>query len=111
MISSTHLDPQTLHLTVRGRLDLDTSPELRRRLQEAGQQGVSHILLSLGELEFMDSSGLSALVSGLKTARQAGGELSLIAPSSAVYHLLELTLLDRVIPIVPSLGAAYPRRG
>lgn len=110
MISSSRLDSSTVHITVTGRLDLENTQQLKQVLLEAGEQGASSILMSMDELEFMDSSGLSALVTGLKTARKAGGELYLIAPSAAVNDLLELTLLNQVIPIVPSLEAARQRR-
>lgn len=109
MISSTRLDSSTVHITVTGRLDLQNTQELKQILFESGEQGAVHILMSLDELEFMDSSGLSALVSGLKTARKAGGELYLIAPSATVNDLLELTLLNQVIPVVASLEAARQR--
>jgi len=110
MISSSRLDSSSVHITVTGRLDLENTQQLKQVLLEAGEQGASSILMSMAELEFMDSSGLSALVTGLKTARKAGGELYLIAPSAAVNELLELTLLNQVIPVVPSLEAARQRR-
>jgi anti-sigma B factor antagonist len=110
MISSSPLDSTTVHITVTGRLGLENTQELKQVLQAAAEQGASSIMMSMDQLEFMDSSGLSALVSGLKTARKAGGELYLIAPSAAVNELLELTLLNQVIPIVPTLEAARQRR-
>ncbi|ULH17752.1 STAS domain-containing protein (plasmid) [Deinococcus sp. KNUC1210] len=114
MISSSRLDSTTVHITVTGRLALENTQELKQLLQDVGEEGAGegakYILMSMDELEFMDSSGLSALVSGLKTARKAGGDLFLIAPSAAVNQLLELTLLNQVIPIVPTLEAARQRR-
>ena len=110
MISTTQLDSRTIHVTVTGRLDLENTQELKQVLMAAGEQGASYIMMSMDRLEFMDSSGLSALVSGLKTARKAGGELFLIAPSASVSELLELTLLNQVIPIHPSLEAACQHR-
>lgn len=116
MISSSRLDSNTVHITVTGRLALENTQELKQLLLDVGAEGegagegAKYILMSMDELEFMDSSGLSALVSGLKTARKAGGELFLIAPSAAVNQLLELTMLNQVIPIVPTLEAARQRR-
>ena len=110
MISSMPVDEHTVHLVLDGRLDLENTPKLRQLLTQARSAGARYFLMSLGDLEFMDSSGLSALVSGLKAARQAGGELVLIAPSFSVTKLLELTLLNQVIPIVPDLAAAQQYR-
>jgi anti-sigma B factor antagonist len=53
--------------------------------------------VNLAETTFVDSSGLGALVSGLKSARQAGGDLRLVAPSEQVSMVLRLTNLDRVL--------------
>ena len=46
---------------------------------------------------FVDSSGLGALVSCLKSARQAGGDLRLVAPTEQVSMVLKLTNLDRIL--------------
>ena len=110
MIDVTSLNATTVHFTVKGRLDLEDAPKFRQLLQEAQQGGASHYAVSMDEVDFVDSSGLSALVSGLKAARSAGGELYLIAPSAPVSKLLELTLLNQVIPIVPTLGAVLALR-
>ena len=53
--------------------------------------------MDLSSTEFMDSSGLGALVAGLKTARQAGGDLRIASPSAQVQTVLSLTNLDRVL--------------
>lgn len=111
MIVVDQIDSTTVHLTVQGRLDLEDAPKLREHLRDAQASGYAHYLVSMDGVEFMDSSGLSALVSGLKAARSAGGELYLIAPSAPVSKLLELTLLSQIIPTVPTLAAALKQRG
>lgn len=83
---------------VEGRLDVQQAGELRSSLAEARSQGAKEIELDLSKVDFMDSAGLAAVVSGLKQARSAGGELYLVKPSSQVKRILELTLLDKVIP-------------
>jgi anti-sigma B factor antagonist len=55
----------------------------------------------------MDSSGLGALVACLKSARQAGGDLRIAAPSEQVTMVLELSNLDRVLVGYASAGDAY----
>lgn len=83
---------------VEGRLDVHQASQLRTGLAEARSQGATEIELDLSKVDFMDSAGLAAVVSGLKQARSAGGELYLVNPSSQVRRILELTLLDKVIP-------------
>ena len=53
--------------------------------------------VDLGPTTFIDSSGLGALVSGLKTCRQAGGDLRIAAAGEQVRTVLKLTNLDRIL--------------
>jgi anti-anti-sigma factor len=64
------------------------------------------IVIDLAQVDFIDSSGLSALVSGMKAVRKGGGSISLSRPRSQALTALRLTLLDRVFPIFPSIEEA-----
>lgn len=86
-------------IRVEGRLDAHLAPELRHALDETEAAGRHRLFVVLAGVDFMDSAGLAAVVSGLKRARRNGGELVLVDPSSQVRQLLDTTLLDRVIPI------------
>ena len=55
------------------------------------------VVIDLGPTTFIDSSGLGALVSGLKTCRQAGGDLRIAAAGEQVRTVLRLTNLDRIL--------------
>ena len=55
------------------------------------------VVVDLSATTFMDSSGLGALVSGLKTCRQAGGDLRIAAAGEQVRTVLKLTNLDRIL--------------
>lgn len=90
--------PESVSCEVEGRLDVHQASQLRAALAEAQSNGAKEISLDLSKVEFMDSAGLAAVVSGLKQARSKGGELYLVNPSSQVRRILELTLLDKVIP-------------
>ena len=84
-------------LTPQGRLTVVSVPSLRDAVAEALTDRGTIIVVNLAETTFVDSSGLGALVSGLKSARQAGGDLRLVAPSEQVSMVLRLTNLDRVL--------------
>jgi anti-anti-sigma factor len=71
--------------------------ELRDLLARAVSEGHSRLVVDLGEVAFIDSSGLGALISGLKAARQAGGDLRLARPGDQARMVLQLTTLDRVL--------------
>lgn len=84
-----------LHLT--GRLDLISGTEVRQHLADAIAAGRRNLVVDLADVPFIDSSGLAALISGLKYTRTAGGDLRLARPAVQAKIILELTRLDRVL--------------
>ena len=56
-----------------GRLDANTATPLKEALKSAAAEHTTHIVIDLAELGFIDSSGLSALVSGFKAVREKNG--------------------------------------
>jgi anti-sigma B factor antagonist len=101
--------PRPGHLVMqpKGRMDADTAPNLKQAIKQvASEESGLIVVIDLGEVDFIDSSGLSALVSGLKSLRQADGALRLCRPHPQAMTALRLTMLDRVFPIFPSVEAA-----
>jgi anti-sigma B factor antagonist len=84
-------------LTPTGRLTVVTAPKLRQAVADRITTGDRLIIVDLSVTEFVDSSGLGALVSCLKSARQAGGDLRLVAPTDQVSMVLRMTNLDRIL--------------
>ena len=81
----------------RGRLNMVAARELRERLTGLVEAGTPRIVVDLAETTFLDSSALGALVAGLKTARQAGGDLRIARPTEPVLTVFKLTNLDKVL--------------
>jgi anti-anti-sigma factor len=90
-----------------GRLNMVAAPGLRKQLLELVEGGNSRLVVDLSATEFIDSSGLGALISGLKAARQAGGDLRIAAPTRQVVTVLELTNLNRVLRAYDSADGAF----
>lgn len=84
-------------ITPRGRLNMVAAPRLRTLLTETVKGGQKRIVVDLSATDFMDSSGLGAIIAGLKTARQAGGDLRIASVTPQVAMVLQLTNLDRVL--------------
>jgi anti-sigma B factor antagonist len=81
-----------------GRLNMVAAPRLRDLVaQIVRQDGRSHVVVDLADTDFMDSSGLGALISGLKTARAAGGDLRIARAQTQVLAVLQLTNLDQIL--------------
>lgn len=84
-------------LALDGRLNLVAAPQLTAYVATAVESGTSRVVVDLSAITFVDSSGLGALVAGLKRARQAGGDLRIAGPGEQVRTVLGLTSLDRVL--------------
>lgn len=98
----THSDGDVTVLSVAGRVDSYSVPQLRERLRIAVNKNQPNLIVDLAEVNFLDSSGLAALVYGMKNCREKGGDLCLCAPQQSVRMILELTRLDQAIDIFPS---------
>jgi len=92
-----------------GRLIMADVPEVRQKLLATVEQGGGKLILDLAEVGFMDSSGLSVLVSALKATRAKGGDIALLHLSPNVRSLIELTRLQQVFPIFDDEAAALAR--
>ena len=90
-----------------GRLNMVSAKQLTEAVAGLIEAGVPRIVVDLAATEFMDSSGLGALIAGLKSTRQAGGDLRLARPSEQVRTVLSLTNLDRVLRARDTVDGAF----
>jgi anti-sigma B factor antagonist len=81
----------------KGRLDMASAPAFRERVKQLVESGSDRLIVDLGEVSFVDSSGLGAVIGGLKVARQAGGDLRIARANEQVKLVLELTSLNRLL--------------
>ena len=86
----------------RGDLDLATVDDIRRALAKVLDGGQSRVVLDLGGVGYIDSSGMGAMVAAMKQARAAGGDLRFCALQDDVRGIFELTRLARAISIHPT---------
>ena len=93
-------------LALSGRFDASAAPAARKTVEGLLAAGHARLLFDLSAVEFMDSSGLSVIVSALRAAKQAGGEIAVLRPSAIVQSLLEMTRLHRVLAIHDDEDAA-----
>ena len=93
-------------LTVGGEVDLNTAPQLKERINSLITQGHNHIVVDLERVGFMDSTGLSALVSGLMRTGEGNGEMAVVCTTPHVLRLLALTGLDQVLKVRSSVAEA-----
>jgi anti-sigma B factor antagonist len=89
-----------------GTLDIATSPTLRAALLEAADRANHEIVVDLTQLEFLDSTGLGALIGAHKRAAEHGGSVRLVAHEGQILRLLRITGLLEVFSVYPSVEAA-----
>ncbi len=106
-IEQTYTDDGIAVIAVDGRLNVSGAPAVRRAADEAIGEGHARLAVDLSQTEFIDSSGLGALVGALRAARTAGGDLRLVGATAQVKTVLSLTSLDRVLRVFDSASEAY----
>jgi anti-sigma B factor antagonist len=85
---------------VAGRITLgEGSSALRDTLRDMITKGQKKILLNLGEVNYIDSSGIGELVSGFTTVTNSGGQLKLLNLNKRVKDLLQITKLYTVFDV------------
>lgn len=98
-INLSQLAENRVRLSVRGELDLSTSPELGETLGRELDGGNS-VVLDLSDVTFIDSTALNTLVSALRSCENNGGSLN-VAPDlpKQVRRVFQITGLDAVLPL------------
>ncbi len=89
-----------------GALNARTAENAKKTFRELADKGAKRVIVDLSGVPFIDSSGLAALVSGLKTFGGDADNLRLAAPQSQAKLLFELTMFDRVFKIFDSVADA-----
>jgi anti-anti-sigma factor len=106
--------PRDVHVVrVRGEVDMSHEEELRGELRQAVAADAKGIVVDLTECEFIDSSGVRALLLSREApGSQEGSEgLSVAASSEQILRILTVMGIDRVIPIRPTVEEAAAALG
>jgi anti-sigma B factor antagonist len=94
-------------LDLSGRITLgEGSVTLRDAVRDVLTKGSNKILLNLGDVNYIDSSGIGELVSAYTSVKGAGGELKLLNLTKKVHDLLQITKLYTVFDVKDDEAAA-----
>lgn len=85
-----------------GEIDLGRAPAFREHLYTAQQKKPKRLIVDLGQVPYMDSSGVATLVEAMQTARRSGSKLVLCNMQARVRSIFEIARLDSVFLIVAS---------
>jgi anti-sigma B factor antagonist len=82
-------------LRVTGEIDGHSAPVLRERMRELAASGAVHLIADLGQVDFLDSTGLGVLVGGLRRLREDGGSLALVITTPPIQRIFQITGLTK----------------
>jgi anti-sigma B factor antagonist len=105
-ITKQIIDEETCVLSLDGTLNARSADQVKQAFREVAGKGVRQVVLDLGDVPFIDSSGLAALVSGLKTMNEKEGSMKLASLQSQADLLFRLTMFDKVFEVYPDVAAA-----
>jgi anti-sigma B factor antagonist len=106
MSMAWHTQGDVSVLALTGRLDAHAAPRVAEWLEEAGNQQPANVVVALGAVTFIDSTGLATLLRGLRRCRQQAGDLLLCGLQQPVRGIFELTRLDQAFAIFTDEAAA-----
>lgn len=93
-------------LAVSGEIDVYTAPALRSELQTFSETDGAKLVLDLRKVDFMDSTGLGVLIGTHKRLQTANGSLAVVCAQPTILKVFEITGLDAIIPVRPTLDEA-----
>jgi len=107
--STNQGDIQVLELS--GELDYHSSPELREKLTELTSKQTPKILVNLGGVDYMDSSGIATFVEAFQKSKRYQGRLILAALTPTVRGVFEIAKLDSIFEIASTVSEGVASLG
>lgn len=104
-VTAENIEQGTI-LYLNGRFDANVSAMVVEHIDKAADASAPNAIVNMAEVPFIDSSGLTVLVRGLKRCRQRGGDLVLCNLQQPVQIIFELTSMDRAFKIFTDEAAA-----
>jgi anti-sigma B factor antagonist len=109
------VDDRATILAVEGEIHVSTAPEFSAMLSATVDGGRTSLVLDLTDVMFIDSTGLSVLLSALRQVTHTGGQMAVVCSNPTVLRLFEITRLDTTFDIhaelEPALAAVQAAAG
>src|SRR5437764_10988691 len=109
VLTEEELDDVSVVIRVVGEIHATTAPEFSERLNDAIASGKTGLVLDLTSVEFIDSTGLSVLLNGLRRVTRVRGSMTIACANPTVLRLFEITKLDSTFEILPNCDDAIGR--
>ncbi|MBC8417807.1 MAG: STAS domain-containing protein [Pseudomonadota bacterium] len=93
-------------LKLDGRLDASSAKDIKEKVNYLVKENRVRLVIDMGAVDFIDSSGLGSLVSALRSVNKLGGDIKISALKDQVRAIFELTRLHRIFGIYEDSDAA-----
>jgi anti-sigma B factor antagonist len=96
-------------ISLEGEVDVYSASMLREEIINQVDAGEYNVVINLGKVAFLDSTGLGVLVGGLKRVKTHDGQLGIICNQEKILRIFRITGMDKIFPIysgVEELGRA-----
>jgi len=94
---------------LKGEININTSPELRKVFDKFIRGNIKKIIVDFSEVPYTDSSGLATLIELLQRLKKTNGDLRLCSMSDKIKGIFEVTRLDKLFSIYNSCESALER--
>ncbi|WP_334141878.1 STAS domain-containing protein [Rhabdothermincola sp.] len=98
-------------IAVTGELDVATAPRLRQEAIRVVAEGNHRLVIDLGGVDFLDSTGLGVIIGILKRVRSHSGELTVVGLTPKVRKVFEVTRVLEILPIFDTVDDAMAGAG
>ena len=98
-------------IDIEGEIDLYNAPELKETIKKLIDEKKLKIIINLGKVTYIDSSGIGALISGVSAIKKENGNMKLINVYASVKKVFELTKLTSFFDIYDSEEEALQAQG
>ena len=93
-------------LNVAGEIDVYTAPQFKEAVDGIIAGGQKHLIIEMGDVTYMDSSGFGTLLSATKRLKPKGGTVNLVKCNSAIDRILRITRLNQIFATYDNLDEA-----
>jgi len=93
-------------LDVAGEIDVYTAPQFKEAVNGIIATGQKHLIINMGEVTYMDSSGFGTLLSATRRLRPQGGTINLVKCNNAIDRILRITRLNTVFATFDTVDEA-----
>jgi anti-sigma B factor antagonist len=108
-VTASRIGTHAYVVAAAGEIDLYSAEQVQRTLANVLEEGARAVVVDLMGVSFMDSAGLSVLISAAKAMRSRNGRLVVAADDRRILRVLQITGLERTLHVERSLVEAVER--